>query len=132
LRRALTAVAIALLAGRTTLVFAGEADVVAATATCVAAECTFEVTVRHADEGWEHYANAYEVVAPDGSVLATRILRHPHVDEQPFRRALSGVKIPPHVTEVRIRARDSVHGLGGREVVVALPANTQQPRPGDR
>lgn len=99
---------------------AGPADVVAASAECSASACTFVVTVRHDDEGWSHYADAWEVLAPDGAVLATRVLRHPHVGEQPFTRELRGVQVPPDLASVRIRARDSVHGLGGREVVVPL------------
>ena len=82
----------------------------------------FDVTVEHADTGWEHYADGWEVVAPDGTVLGTRTLLHPHVDEQPFTRSLSGVAIPDGNTEVTIRAHDSVDGLGGKEVRVELPA----------
>jgi len=100
--------------------FAGPADVVAAAAHCKASLCDFRVTVRHADEGWKHYANAWEVIAPDGSILATRVLRHPHVDEQPFTRELKGVRLPAGITSVRIRARDSLHGFGGEEAVVEL------------
>jgi hypothetical protein len=100
--------------------FASPADVVSASADCVASVCSFSVTVRHADEGWNHYANAWEVVAPDGTVLATRVLRHPHVGEQPFTRGLGGVEVPLGLTSVRIRARDSVQGFGGAEVVVPL------------
>jgi len=99
---------------------AGPADVVSASARCAASICDFEVTVRHADEGWAHYADAWEVVAPDGRVIATRVLRHPHVEEQPFTRALRGVRVPAGIDTVRIRARDSVHGLGGREVEVSI------------
>jgi hypothetical protein len=99
---------------------AGPADVVAASAECSAFVCRFVVTVRHEDEGWNHYANAWEVVAPDGTVLATRVLQHPHVGEQPFTRELAGVRVPATLASVRIRARDSVHGFGGREVVVPL------------
>jgi len=100
--------------------FAGLADVVAASADCSGSVCTFTVTVRHADEGWSHYADFWEVDAPDGRVLATRVLQHPHVDEQPFTRELRGVAIPADVTSVRIRAHDRVHGFGGREEVVRL------------
>jgi hypothetical protein len=82
--------------------------------------CDFVVTVHHQDAGWDHFANAWQVVAPDGSVLATRILRHPHVAEQPFTRRLRAVEIPAALEEVRIRARDSIHGLGGKEVVVVV------------
>ena len=80
------------------------------------------VTVRHDDTGWDHYADAWEVVASDGSVIAVRELLHPHVDEQPFTRSLGGIEIPAWIDRVRIRARDSVHGLGGEEVVLEVPA----------
>ncbi|MDX1605938.1 MAG: hypothetical protein R3202_07070 [Candidatus Competibacterales bacterium] len=100
---------------------AGEADVLAVEAIRTGDRVyRFEVTVRHADTGWDHYADRWEVLAPDETVLATRVLYHPHVDEQPFTRSLGGVEIPKPVTEVRIRARDSVHGHGGAERVVPL------------
>ena len=99
---------------------AGPADVISASADCSSSICAFVVTVRHDDEGWSHYVNAWEVLTPAGAVLATRILHHPHVGEQPFTRELRDVKVPSALTSVRIRARDSVHGIGGREVVVPL------------
>jgi hypothetical protein len=108
----------ALLVGSPAL--AGPADVVSASVACSGATCDFDVTVRHDDQGWDHYANAWQVVAPDGSVLATRVLRHPHVDEQPFTRGLRGVVIPPGIERVRLRARDSRHGFGGEEIELSL------------
>lgn len=93
---------------------AGEADVVAARAEREAGGTwRFEVTLRHADAGWDHYADAWEVLSPDGTVLATRKLLHPHVEEQPFTRSLSGVSVPADVARVTIRGHDSVHGHGG-------------------
>lgn len=80
----------------------------------------FDVTVRHSDTGWEHYANRWDVVGPDGTVLGTRVLLHPHVHEQPFTRSLGGVEVPEGVTSVTIRAHDSVHKLGGAEIKVEL------------
>jgi hypothetical protein len=101
---------------------AGEADVVGARAEkSGAGTWRFSVTVRHADTGWDHYADAWDVLAPDGTVLGTRELLHPHETEQPFTRSLSGVKIPAGIKEVRIRARDSVHEYGGKEFKVKLP-----------
>jgi len=101
---------------------AGEADVVNAVATQEAAGTwRFDVTVAHADEGWDHYADQWEVLAPDGTVLGTRVLFHPHVEEQPFTRSLSGIVIPASVTTVTVRARDSVHGYGGATVSLELP-----------
>ena len=72
----------------------------------------FDVTVRHADAGWDHYADKWEVVAPDGSVLGERVLLHPHDDEQPFTRSQSGIVIPEGMDHVMIRAHDSEHGWG--------------------
>ena len=80
-----------------------------------------DVTVQHADEGWDHYADRWEVLSPDGTVLATRVLHHPHVEEQPFTRSLSGVRIPEGIDEIVVRARDSRDGYGGRTLRVKLP-----------
>ena len=99
---------------------AGPADVLQARADCNAATCSFSATVRHADTGWDHYANRFEVVGPDGKVIATRVLQHPHVQEQPVTRTLEGVRVPEGVELVRIRAGDSRHGLGGAEVEVRI------------
>lgn len=79
------------------------------------------VTVRHADTGWEHYADKWDVLDPDGAILGTRVLLHPHVEEQPFTRSLGGLCIPEGVSEVTIRAHDKVHGYGGREMTVKVP-----------
>lgn len=101
---------------------AGEADVLAARAVREAGGTwRFEATLRHADTGWEHYADRWEVLAPDGTVLATRTLYHPHVDEQPFTRSLGGIELPANVGRVRVRAHDSEHGYGGREATLDLP-----------
>jgi len=81
----------------------------------------FNVTVSHADEGWRHYANKWDVLGPDGTVIATRVLYHPHVDEQPFTRSLGRVEIPIGVTRVVLRASDSVHGDGTRTFALDLP-----------
>ena len=101
--------------------WAGEADVVAAEA-YRASDGTwrFDVTVRHDDTGWEHYADRWDVVSPAGEVLATRVLLHPHENEQPFTRSLGGVAVPEGVTRVIIRAHDNVHGRGGQTVEVPL------------
>lgn len=103
-------------------VWAGKADVVDAEVVRDSdGTYRFRVTVRHQDEGWHHYANAWEVVAPNGVVLGTRVLLHPHEREQPFTRYLGKVKIPPGVDEVTIRAIDLKHGDGGMEVTVEVP-----------
>ena len=82
---------------------------------------TFAVTVRSPDTGWEKYADAWQVWAPDGSVLGERILTHPHVDEQPFTRSQSGIVIPDDVTVVTVAARDSIEGFCGETLEIAVP-----------
>lgn len=72
----------------------------------------FDVAIKHADAGWDHYANGWGVYLADGTELGYRVLTHPHVNEQPFTRSLSGVKIPQGTKSVIIRAHDLVHGLG--------------------
>ena len=117
-RLAIVAAAVPMLAGQAA---AGEARVenVRVTADRNGA-FRFDVTVSHADEGWEHYANAFTVTAPDGAVLGRRELLHPHVEEQPFTRSLGGVVVPEGLATVSIRATDLVHG-DGPAVTVALP-----------
>lgn len=81
----------------------------------------FDVSVRHDDTGWAHYANKWVVLAPDGKVLGERVLLHPHENEQPFTRSLSGVQIPADVSTVTVRAYDKQHGAGGAEKSIAVP-----------
>ncbi len=82
---------------------------------------TFQVTVKHADEGWDHYADRWEILSENGKILSTRVLAHPHVNEQPFTRSLSGTTIPEHITSITIRAHDKVHGYGGKAVTLTWP-----------
>lgn len=91
---------------------AGPPEVVEATASKQGDTWRFDVTIAHGDTGWDHYADGWFVLAPDGTELGYRELLHPHVNEQPFTRSLSGVVVPDGVSEVLIRPRDSVHGMG--------------------
>ena len=104
-----------------TQVFAGEADVVQVDARLQGAGTwRFDVTVRHADEGWDHYADKWVVEGADGTVYGERVLAHPHENEQPFTRSQSGIEIPDDVASVTVRAHDKVHAFGGAEIVVDL------------
>jgi hypothetical protein len=113
---------VCLVIGATSAAVAGEADVVKVAVTESApGTFRFDVSVRHDDKGWDHYANAWQVLGPDGSLLGERVLLHPHKTEQPFTRSLGGVAIPSEIRTVIIRARDSVHDFGGKEMSVDLP-----------
>lgn len=78
----------------------------------------FSVTVRSDDIGWDGYADRWEVVS-EGVVVASRELSHPHVDEQPFTRSLSGIALGPGDV-VEVRSHHSVGGYCGAELSVAV------------
>ncbi len=99
---------------------AGEADVVEVRVHCESS-CTIKATVLHQDEGWEHYVDRWEMVSDSGEVLAVRTLYHPHVQEQPFTRAIYGYERPKTPQWVTIRAHDSLHGFGGQTKRVRIP-----------
>ena len=88
--RGLRLIALMMLTGS---VSAGEVTIVEVRVECPST-CTFAVTLEHADEGWNHYADQWDVVTLEGRLLKSRVLYHPHENEQPFTRSLSGVLVP--------------------------------------
>lgn len=105
-----------------TVSLAGEADVLKVEVVAASGGAfSFHVTVAHEDSGWDHYADKWQVIGPGGAVLGERVLLHPHVNEQPFTRSLSGVLIPEGINSVTLRAGDNVHDFGGKEIEISLP-----------
>jgi len=76
----------------------------------------FSTQVRHNDQGWDHYANSWQVHDLEGNLLSKRVLLHPHDNEQPFTRNQCGIVIPKTLTHVVVSASCEEHGLGGRAV----------------
>lgn len=108
----------------TGMAWADSPQVVAASATRDAdGTWTISVSLRHPDTGWDHFANGWQVLTPDGTVIGYRELAHPHVDEQPFTRSLSGVQIPGNVRTVLIQPRCTIDGWA------AAPAKLELPQP---
>ena len=104
----------------TSSAFGNQAEIVDVKVTNNQGSYRFDVTLRHGDTGWDHYADGWEVISASGDVLGKRVLAHPHVGEQPFTRSLSGVKIPQGTSSVSIRAHDSVHGYNKKVFEVKL------------
>lgn len=77
-------------------------------------------SVRHNDQGWEHYADRWEVLDLDGNQLGYRTLGHPHDNEQPFTRSRCKIKIPAEISKVIVRAKCNKHGFGGKPFIVDL------------
>ena len=78
---------------------------------------TFSTTVRHRDEGWEHYADVWRVT--EDVENGVRELLHPHDNEQPFTRSQSNVEAAGTVV---LEAEDNIHGAGGSTVTLDLGA----------
>jgi hypothetical protein len=89
------------------------ADVTAVEVRGDSADYAFEVTVESPDTGCEQYADWWEVVSPDGTLIYRRILAHSHVDEQPFTRSGGPVAVAADST-VLVRAHMNNSGYGGR------------------
>lgn len=101
---------------------AGDVQIVDAKASQRGDNWSFSVTLKHADSGWEHYADAWRVVDDQGEVLGTRTLFHPHENEQPFTRSLDGVRIPDSTKPIYIEAHDKVHGWAAQRFELQLQA----------
>jgi hypothetical protein len=84
------------------------------------ARFTFKVTVQHADTDWDHYADAWVIFTEDGQYLAASNLRHPHIKEQTFTRALPNLPVNEGINSVVIRAHCSRDGFSGKEMTVQL------------
>lgn len=80
----------------------------------------FETSVRHNDQGWEHYADGWEVIDLAGNRLGYRPLGHPHDNEQPFTRGQCNINIPSDKSRVIVRAKCNKHGFGGKPIAVDL------------
>ena len=96
-------------------------DILEATAT-LGADGTWEftATVSSPYDSASRYADAWRVLAPDGTELGIRELLHDHAGEQPFTRSLTGLEVPDGISSVTIEGRDQVNGWGGATVEVAL------------
>ncbi|SLN36445.1 hypothetical protein [Roseisalinus antarcticus] len=105
--------------------FADPPEITAVTVEQTGAGWQVSVTLLHPDTGWEHYADAWRLEAPDGTPLGTRELLHPHETEQPFTRSLTGVTIPPDLAEVHIRARCNTDGWNTGTTMVPLDQTTR-------
>lgn len=81
----------------------------------------FTATINHDDKGWTDYADKYDILTPDGKVIATRPIYSPHVGKMPVVRSLAHVDVPLGVDSVIIRAHSSADGPGRRTVTLKLP-----------
>jgi len=97
------------------------ADVVSVAARGETGALEFNVGIRSPDTGCEQYADWWEIVDTDGQLLYRRVLRHSHVDEQPFVRSGGPVDVTPDQT-VWVRAHMHPTGYGGQAMKGSIRA----------
>lgn len=96
-------------------------DVLAVEPTSTGDTWTIAATISSPYDTPQRYADAFRVLAEDGTVLGIRELAHDHAAEQPFTRSLTNVVIPAAVTTITVEGRDQANGWGGDTVTVDLP-----------
>lgn len=97
------------------------ASVVGAEATRNGDTWTFALTVRSDDISATEFGDSWELRTLDGEVLATRVLAHEHINEQPFTRSMSGIVIPDGIKTVIGVAHHNVGGYCGETLEIQLP-----------
>ena len=88
------------------------ADIEAVTVAGEAGHPVFTVTVASPDTGCKCYADWWEVVGLDGTLLTRRVLAHPHKTEQPFTRAGDPVQLSE---DLYVIVRAHMHGTTASE-----------------
>ena len=83
-------------------------------------EYLVNVKLEHHDTGWQHYADEWRLVDDKGNILGSRVLQHPHINEQPFTRALSNIKLGSGLETIYIEAHDKVHGWTKNRLMIDL------------
>lgn len=116
LRKVLTMMALFISA----TVFANDVEIVKVKLTSHAGTWQADVTLKHDDAGWKHYADAWRLVDVNGNEIGKRTLYHPHVNEQPFTRSLSSFYIPKDKKIIFVEAHDLKHGWSPNRVKVDM------------
>jgi len=89
------------------------ADVISVNVTGEAGQFSFSVEIMSPDIDCDQYADWWEVIDENGSLVYRRILLHSHAQEQPFIRSGGPVTIKLD-QEILVRAHMNNSGYGGR------------------
>lgn len=104
----------------TTSVLANDVEIMKVVLTKQTGTWRADVTLKHADTGWEHYADAWRLVDEKGNEIGKRTLYHPHVNEQPFTRSLSSFQISTDKNIIFVEAHDKKHGWSPNRVKIDM------------
>jgi hypothetical protein len=101
--------------------FADAPDVVSAKVAQDGGRWTVTVVLSHEDTGWDHFADGFAVLLPDGTKIGYGELSHPHTGQDTFSASLTGLRIPDGTPFVLIRTRCNLVGWAAESVPVDLP-----------
>lgn len=104
----------------TPFVFANDVEIIKVKLTSYAGTWQADVTLRHDDAGWKHYADAWRLVDANGNEIGKRTLYHPHDNEQPFTRSLSNFYIAKDIKIIFVEAHDLKHGWSPDRVKIDM------------
>ena len=104
----------------TTSAFANDVEIIKVELTGQNGTWRADVTLKHADTGWDHYADAWRLVDEKGNEIGKRTLYHPHVNEQPFTRSLSSFHISEDKKIIFVEAHDKKHGWSSNRVKIDM------------
>jgi len=104
----------------TTSVFANDVEIVKVVLTKHTGTWRADVTLKHDDTGWKHYADGWRLVDEKGNEIGKRTLYHPHVNEQPFTRSLSDFQMPKNTKIIFVEAHDLKHGWSSNRVKIDM------------
>lgn len=104
----------------TSSVFANDVEIIKVVLTKRAGTWQADVTLKHQDEGWKHYADGWRLVDSNGNEIGKRTLYHPHVNEQPFTRSLTGFYLAEKMKVIFVEAHDLKHGWSADKVKIDL------------
>jgi hypothetical protein len=79
-----------------------------------------DVTLKHDDTGWKHYADGWRLTDEKGREIVKRTLYHPHVNEQPFTRSTSNFQIPSDKKVIFVEAHDLNRGWSKNKVAIDM------------
>ena len=102
------------------VVYANDVEIIKVVLSKYAATWRADVTLKHEDEGWKHYADGWRIIDATGNEIVKRTLFHPHVNEQPFTRSESGFYIPKEMKIIFVEAHDLKHGWSANKVKIDM------------
>ncbi len=84
------------------------------------------VKIDHKDEGYEHFADRWEIFDQNGKRLTIRIIFSPTTEKETIESYLYGFAVPEGTKKLIFKAHCNKDGWGGKEYVLNLDTNASE------